>query len=101
LRAALIRGNQHKLCRAAELETANAHAPLHAADQAFSKKVQNHAWSMALFTTYYNFRIQKKLRVTPTELKLGCGKDAATRHLGQWPPGVILDKRAGCPQRLR
>ena len=33
---------------------------------AFSKKVENHAHSMALFTTYYNFvRIHKSLRVTP------------------------------------
>jgi IS1 family transposase len=33
---------------------------------AFSKKVENHAWSVALFTTYYNFvRIHKTLRVTP------------------------------------
>jgi IS1 family transposase len=33
---------------------------------AFSKKVENHAWSMALFTTYYNFvRIHKTLRVSP------------------------------------
>jgi IS1 family transposase len=33
---------------------------------AFSKKIENHAHSMALFTTYYNFvRIHKTLRVTP------------------------------------
>jgi hypothetical protein len=33
---------------------------------AFSKKVENHAWSVALFTTYYNFvRIHQTLRVTP------------------------------------
>ena len=33
---------------------------------AFSKKVENHEHSMALFTTYYNFvRIHKTLRVTP------------------------------------
>ena len=33
---------------------------------AFSKKLENHAWSVALFTTFYNFvRIHKTLRVTP------------------------------------
>ncbi len=33
---------------------------------AFSKKVENHAHSVALFTTYYNFvRIHQTLRVTP------------------------------------
>jgi IS1 family transposase len=33
---------------------------------AFSKKVENHALNVALFTTYYNFvRIHKTLRVTP------------------------------------
>lgn len=33
---------------------------------AFSKKVENHAHSVALFSTYYNFlRIHKTLRVTP------------------------------------
>jgi hypothetical protein len=33
---------------------------------AFSKKVENHMWSVALFTTFYNFvRIHKTLRVTP------------------------------------
>jgi hypothetical protein len=33
---------------------------------AFSKKFENHAHNIALFTTYYNFvRIHKTLRVTP------------------------------------
>ena len=33
---------------------------------AFSKKVENHALAVALFTTYYKFvRIHKTLRVTP------------------------------------
>ena len=33
---------------------------------AFSKKVENHAHLLALFTTYYNFvRVHKTLRVSP------------------------------------
>jgi hypothetical protein len=33
---------------------------------AFSKKVENHVHSLALFTTYYNFvRVHKTLRMTP------------------------------------
>ena len=33
---------------------------------AFSKKVENHARAVALFTTFYNFvRIHKTLQVTP------------------------------------
>jgi len=33
---------------------------------AFSKKIENHAHSVALFAMYYNFvRIQKTLRTTP------------------------------------
>jgi hypothetical protein len=33
---------------------------------AFSKKVENHAYSVALFAMYYNFvRVHKTLRVTP------------------------------------
>jgi hypothetical protein len=34
---------------------------------AFSKKVLNHEYSVALFAMYYNFvRIHKTLRITPT-----------------------------------
>jgi hypothetical protein len=33
---------------------------------AFSKKVENHAHSLALFTTYYNFvKVHSKLRTSP------------------------------------
>ena len=33
---------------------------------AFSKKVENHVHSLALFTTYYNFvRVHKTLRMSP------------------------------------
>jgi len=33
---------------------------------AFSKKVENHAYAVALYTMHYNFcRIHKSLRVTP------------------------------------
>lgn len=34
--------------------------------QAFSKKVENHVHSLALFSTYYNFvKVHSKLRMSP------------------------------------
>jgi hypothetical protein len=51
---------------------------------AFSKKVENHAHSVALFAMYYNFvRIHKTLRVTPA---MAAG---VTNHL--WEIGGIVD----------
>lgn len=50
---------------------------------AFSKKIENHAWSVALFTTYYNFvRIHKTLRMSPA---MAAG---VTDHL--WEIGDIV-----------
>ncbi len=47
---------------------------------AFSKKVENHAHSVALFAMYYNFvRIHKTLRTTPA---MTAGVTKAT--LGNW-----------------
>ena len=51
---------------------------------AFSKKLENHALSVALFTTYYNFvRIHKTLRVTPAMAAGVTGK--------LWEIGDIVD----------
>src|SRR5580704_14934318 len=51
---------------------------------AFSKKVENHAHSVALFTTYYNFvRIHKTLRTTPAM--------AANVTKRLWEIGDIVD----------
>jgi hypothetical protein len=51
---------------------------------AFSKKVENHAHSVALFAMYYNFvRIHKTLRTTPA---MAAG---VTKRL--WETGDIVD----------
>jgi hypothetical protein len=51
---------------------------------AFSKKVENHAHSVALFAMYYNFaRIHKTLRPTPAM--------AATGTERLWEMGNIVD----------
>ena len=51
---------------------------------AFSKKVENHAHSVALFAMYYNFvRIHKTLRTTPA---MAAG---VTKRL--WEIGDIVD----------
>jgi len=51
---------------------------------AFSKKVENHAHSVALFAMYYNFvRIHKTLRTTPV---MAAG---ITKRL--WEIGDIVD----------
>jgi hypothetical protein len=44
----------------------NANAPLHAANQASSKKVENRAHAVALHVMYYNFvRIHQTLKISP------------------------------------
>ena len=51
---------------------------------AFSKKIENHAHSVALFAMYYNFvRIQKTLRTTPAM--------AANVTKRLWEIGDIVD----------
>jgi len=51
---------------------------------AFSKKVENHAHSVALFAMYYNFvRIRKTLRTTPA---MAAG---VTKRL--WEIGDVVD----------
>jgi hypothetical protein len=42
------------------------HPPVHAIDERFSKKIENHAHAVAIHYTHYNWcRIHKTLRVTP------------------------------------
>jgi hypothetical protein len=51
---------------------------------AFSKKVENHAHSVALFAMYYNFvRVHKMLRTTPAM--------AANVTKGLWEIGDVVD----------
>ena len=55
---------------------------------AFSKKVENHAHSVALFAIYYNFvRIHKTLRTTPAMVA------NVTKRL--WEIGDIVDVLEG------
>jgi len=45
---------------------------------AFSKKMENHCYAIALHLVYYNFgKIHKTLRVTP-EMEAGLSKDVMT-----------------------
>ena len=39
----------------------------------FSKKFQNHAYSVALFAMYYNFTVHKTLRMSPAMASRGHG----------------------------
>ena len=66
-RASRSEAHQHIICRAAELERADAHPPILLGSRMPSqKKIDNHAHSVALFAMSYNFvRIHKTLRTTP------------------------------------
>ena len=46
---------QHVLCGTRQPDDADAHAPLHPADKWIFKKVENHAYAVALHMMYYNF----------------------------------------------
>jgi hypothetical protein len=44
----------------------DAHAPLHALANAFSKRIENHSCAVALHSMYYNFvRLHRTLKVSP------------------------------------
>ena len=62
---------------------------------AFSKKIQNHAHSLALYYVWYNFcRVHRSLRVTPA---MAAGI-TSTLHDMEWIVGLI-DARAPKPRR--
>lgn len=62
---------------------------------AFSKKIDNHVYMLALYFTFYNFcRIHKTLRVTPA---MQAGIDAVVRDM-DWIVGMI-DAAAPKPNR--
>ena len=66
--------HQYVIRRAGESDDADAHAPLTRLTNACSKKVENRAYSMALFTTYYNFvRIHAVRRENSVALFGGLG----------------------------
>jgi hypothetical protein len=56
----------HKLRRASEPNGAHGRASLHAPDQCFSKKIENHVAATALHLAHYNFvRRHQTLRLSP------------------------------------
>jgi IS1 family transposase len=65
---------------------------------AFSKKVENHGWAVALFAMYYNFvRIHKTLRVTPAMAanvtdKLWEASDIVAM-LEEWEAAQVIEAR--------
>ena len=63
---------------------------------AFSKKIENHLYMLALYFCHYNFvRIHKMLKVTP---EMAAGVDSRLRDM-EWIVGLI-DARALEPKRL-
>ena len=78
---------QHQLCRAAEPHDAHGHASVHAADERFQKKAEDHAHSVAIYTMHYNFvRIHQTLRCTPA---MAAG---VTKKL--WEPETYVPERS-------
>ena len=62
---------------------------------AFSKKIDNHVYILALYFAHYNFcRIHKTLRVTPA---MAAGVDSVVRDM-DWIVGMI-DAAAPAPNR--
>jgi hypothetical protein len=64
--ASPTRTHFHVLRGAPESHDADADPSVHAAHDAFSRKIENHAAAVALYFLYYNFgRMHQTLRVTP------------------------------------
>lgn len=76
--------NQHELCRAVELESANAPATVQRLALGFSKRVRNLDAAVSLYMAWYNFcRVHETLRCTPAmEVQL-------TDHV--WSLAELLD----------
>jgi hypothetical protein len=65
-RPARHEARQHQLRRTAEPFDADGHPPLHPTDHAFSKKVENHWYALAIYFMHYNYvRIHTTLRTSP------------------------------------
>jgi hypothetical protein len=65
----------HFICQVQQSHHADEHASVYSAENAFSKKVENHAHAVALRMMYYNcVRIHRTLRMTPAMAAGVCDK---------------------------
>ena len=86
------RTSARQLRRAPEPHDADAHAPVHPADQRLLEEVENHMHVVALYFVFYNFfRIHKTLRMSPA---MAAGiTDGSGRWRMWWPRWTSWPRR--------